>query len=159
MAADIQTLHKLLKARLTQYEHAHRKKPSTSAIARMLSTTLYSRRFFPYYTFNVLGGVDEQGNGIVYSYDAIGSMELSPYSSSGSARELVQPLLDNQIGWKGQKETLKKPLRTKEDVVDLIKDAMTSATERDIYTGDYVDIYVISADQAVQTEKFELKFD
>jgi 20S proteasome subunit beta 6 len=32
-----------------------------SAMAQMLSIMLYNRRFFPYYTFNIVGGLDEHG--------------------------------------------------------------------------------------------------
>jgi 20S proteasome subunit beta 6 len=61
MQADQKALHKLLATRIKSYEYVHRKKMSTPAIAQMLANTLYYKRFFPYYTFNVLGGIDEQG--------------------------------------------------------------------------------------------------
>lgn len=61
MQADIATLHKVLRIRLTQYVHTHGKEMSLEAVSQMLSNTLYFRRFQPYYTFNVLGGLDQDG--------------------------------------------------------------------------------------------------
>merc|ERR1712085_183679 len=91
------TLHKHMKARIVMYEHKHRRQPSVTAIAQMLSGMLYNKRFFPYYTFNVVCGVDDEGKGATYHYDAIGSFERCPYTTSGSGSSLVMGVLDAQL--------------------------------------------------------------
>ena len=32
-----------------------------NAIARLIQTMLYARRFFPYYVYNILGGIEDDG--------------------------------------------------------------------------------------------------
>lgn len=144
MQADAAALVALLRARLTVYEQDTGREMPTTAIAQLLSVNLYYRRFFPYYTFNVLGGVDERGRGVAYSYDAVGSFERVKYSSSGTGQSLIQPFLDNQVAKLNQTIKSGAPASA-DDVVDFVKDALTSAGERDIYTGDSIDLAVIDA--------------
>merc|ERR1719498_624142 len=127
MKADAITLHRLLKARIVMYEHNHRRQPSVTAIAQMLSTVLYYKRFFPYYTFNVLAGVDDENKGAVYHYDAIGSFERCPYTTSGSGSSLVMSVLDCQIGQLNQ--TLGKQELNQAQIIELSKDVMSSVGE------------------------------
>lgn len=50
-----------MRLQATQYYLKHNKAISAPSVAQMLSNTLYYKRFFPYYTFNVLAGIDEKG--------------------------------------------------------------------------------------------------
>ncbi|CAI7884565.1 unnamed protein product [Closterium sp. NIES-54] len=67
------------------------------AMAQLLANTLYYKRFFPYYTFNALAGLDANGVGCVYGYDAVGSHERLGYVVHGTGQQLVVPVLDSQL--------------------------------------------------------------
>ncbi|KDD75132.1 proteasome subunit protein [Helicosporidium sp. ATCC 50920] len=161
MQADRQYLHKMLHAQHVMYQFSHRRPMSTGAVAQHLSNTLYSRRFFPLYTFNLCCGLDEQGRGAVYTYDAVGSHELVGFSCQGTGRELMQPVLDSQL--KAASPLLLPPQNWRSSLpldkaVDLVKDAFTAAGERDIYTGDDVEILIITKD-GIQEQTLSLKRD
>lgn len=160
MQSDINTLRKTLMYQIELYKNKHGKDIEIDALASLLSRVLFSRRFFPYYTFNLLAGIDESGNGCVFGYDAIGSYEKMKYGSVGTGKPLIDPVLDNQVAFKNRNDVdrFNLPPLTVEIATELVKDAITSAGERDIYTGDYVDILVISL-EGVFEEIFELRFD
>ena len=155
---DCLALTKYINARLQMYYHQHGKRMSCPAIAQMLSTVLYSRRFFPYYTYNIIAGVDAEGKGCVFSFDPVGSYEREIFRAAGSASSLLQPLLDNQIGYKNQERVSGISPLTKEKAVALVKDVFTSAAERDIYTGDAVVINLITKD-GIKEDSFPLRRD
>ena len=82
----------------------------------------------------MLCGIDTEGKGVVYGYDAIGSYDTVTYGSQGSGSQLVTPVLDNQF--KGHNNLKpERPTNVKE-VENTLKDVINSAAERDIYTGD-----------------------
>jgi len=154
---DVLTLTKNIKTRLQMYEHDHSKKMDCSSIAQMLSNTLYYKRFFPYYVYNILAGIDSEGKGAVYSYDPVGCYEREVYSVSGSSSVMLHPFLDNQIGQKNLKNKDNSPI-TKERAIQVIKDGFISGAERDIETGDGVLLRIITKD-GVQDEFFSLRRD
>ncbi|KAK1279735.1 Proteasome subunit beta type-1 [Acorus gramineus] len=159
--ADVRALQKNLAAKHLTYQHQHNKQMSCPAMAHLLSNTLYYKRFFPYYSFNVLGGLDNEGKGCVFTYDAVGSYERVGYSTQGSGSSLIMPVLDNQLK---SPSPLLLPAKdavtplSESDAVDLVKDVFASATERDIYTGDAVEIVVINA-KGIRRESIDLRKD
>jgi len=62
-----------------------------------------------------------------------------------------------QIGYKNQTGVVKEPI-TREKAVSLVKDVFISAAERDIYTGDGLQIHIILAD-GIETELVPLRRD
>jgi 20S proteasome subunit beta 6 len=66
MQADALALQKRLRQELQQYQYLHHKEMCAHAIAQRLSNILYNRRFFPYYTFNILVGFDNNGISVFY---------------------------------------------------------------------------------------------
>ena len=159
---DCLAFTKALETKLRIYEYENNKRASTSAVAQLLSTMLYYRRFFPYYVNTIVAGINNEGEGAIYSYDPVGSYEREVYRAGGSSAALLQPLLDSQVGMKNQGSfALNKSYTvslSKEKVVALIKDAFTAAGERDIYTGDAVVINIITK-EGVQVEHFALRKD
>ena len=153
----------------------------TPCDTQLLSNTLYYKRFFPYYAFNICAGLDTEGaaalvrplfaqqltcspaagKGCVYTYDAIGSYERTGYSCQGSGQALIMPVLDNQL--KAVSPLLHPPRSsatplTEAEALDLVKDCFASAGERDIFTGDSVDICIINA-AGIRHETLQLKLD
>ncbi|KAJ3815066.1 nucleophile aminohydrolase [Lentinula lateritia] len=147
-AADGNMFVKQVRQRLEWYRHAHAKDMPLRAIARLIQTMLYSRRFFPYYVYNILGGIEEDGSGAVYSFDPVGSYERESCRAAGAAQSLVQPFLDNQIYFKNQVPQPGHPhpqhlsLMT---VIQLVIDSFTSATERHIEVGDGLEMFIVLA--------------
>lgn len=154
---DSDTLTSILTARVKQYSDTHENREiSLNAIAQLLSTMMYGRRFFPYYVSNVLAGIYE-GKGYVYSYDPIGHCERHTYRAGGSSSALLQPILDNQVGLKNMQEKPDIPL-TVDRAINLITDTFISAAERDIYTGDGIKIAIIT-ENGVEERKVPLRKD
>jgi len=154
---DCQTFNRRLQIQLKMYAYDHQNEMSTKAVAQYASTMLYGRRFFPYYVWNVLAGLDDEGKGCVYSYDPVGHMEKVPYASGGSSNSLILPFLDNIVGKKNQEISDPTPL-TKEKAVVLIKDIFFSAAERDTNCGDAVHLCVITKD-GIEEHRAELRKD
>lgn len=139
-AADGEALRERLDMVVKMYRYQHGKKMSVKACAQKLSTILYQKRFFPYYVHAILGGLDEEGKGALYSYDPVGSYEREQCRAAGAAASLIMPFLDNQVNFKNQympgsgeghalQARQPEPL-PRHEVEQLVRDAFTSAVER-----------------------------
>ena len=109
----------------------------------------------------ILGGIDEEGKGALYSYDPVGSYEREQCRAAGAASSLIMPFLDNQVNLKNQYDPssgqgLEKQPRVPEPlprstVEQLVNDAFTSAVERHIEVGDGLQMMIITKEGVQET--------
>ncbi|KAI7506744.1 proteasome subunit beta type-1 precursor [Hortaea werneckii] len=153
-AADGRALQEHLDTVCKMYQYQHGKEISVHACAQRLSHILYNKRFFPYYVQAILGGIDEEGQGALYSYDPVGSYEREYCRAAGAASSLIMPFLDNQVNLKNmyepgsvqgleKKQLVPKPL-DRQTTEQLVHDAFSSAVERHIEVGDGLQMMVIT---------------
>ncbi|GAA5985462.1 hypothetical protein JCM5350_004006 [Sporobolomyces pararoseus] len=164
---DADAFVKRLKQNLEWYHHTHNEVPKLKSIARLVQTMLYGKRFFPYYCYVILGGIDADGTGAVYSFDPVGSYERESCRAYGSAQSLVQPFLDNMVYKKNQTplpgskvpEPGQRPEFDLKEVLELVTDAFTGATERHIEVGDGLEMLVVEKGKKMRWITLPLKRD
>ncbi|VDN98934.1 unnamed protein product [Rodentolepis nana] len=153
---DVLTFVKLIEAKVKEYRYHHKKDITVKALANLVSVSLYSRRFFPYYVSTILAGIDENGKGAIYDYDPVGNYDRVVFRALGTSGSILQPFMDSQIN--GEDLVADCVELAKEDAIRLVRDVFISAAERDIFCGDAVVIDVITAD-GVQRTSFPLRRD
>jgi 20S proteasome subunit beta 6 len=166
--ADGKCLAENLNAIVNMYRFKHGKSISIGACAHRLSTLLYQKRFFPYQALAILGGIDQDSKGALYSFDPVGCYNKETCKAAGAATSLMMPFLDNQVNFAnqyvqmaGKRDTMQeRPQQSLERdiVMDLVKDAFDNATERHIEVGDGVQVLFISK-QGVEETLIPLKKD
>jgi len=153
--ADGEALQEKLDTICNMYRYRHGKPMGIAACARRLSTILYHKRFFPFYCWPLLVGVAEDGTGVIYSYDPVGSYERTTRAAFGAAASLLVPFLDNQVAFENQylpgsgvglalQERPVQPL-ARNKIEMLVKDAFDGAVERHIEVGDGLQIMTLTA--------------
>ncbi len=132
LVADMQILSLQISAlaKIRKMEIKRDVPPNT--IAKMMSNMMYERRFFPLLTQVIVGGV--VGEPVIYTLDPLGSVLPDTYAAVGTGAETALGVLDPQF----------KEKMTEQEAIELAKKAVKSATLRDSFSGDGIDVLVIN---------------
>jgi proteasome beta subunit len=103
-----------------------------NSIAKMMSNMMYERRFFPLLTQVIVGGV--VGKPTIYTLDPLGSVLPDEYAAVGTGAEMALGVLDPQFT-KNMAE---------QDAKELAIKSVRSASLRDSFSGDGIDVLVIN---------------
>jgi len=142
LVADMQILVLQIKALAKVRKMELKRDIPPNSIAKMMSNLMYERRFFPFLTQIIVGGVVDKPT--IYTLDPLGSVLPDEYAAVGTGAESALGVLDQQFK-AGMKE---------KEAVDLAVKSVKAATMRDSFSGDGIDVLVITKDGTKEfTEK------
>ena len=134
LVGDMQILMREISSYTKIREIETRRPLPPNSVAKLLSVIMFERRFAPFITQIVIGGIN--GKPSVYVLDPLGSVIPDKYASVGSGAELAIGIIDSEYTDEMDEEAAKK----------LAIKSIKSAIQRDAASGDGADIMVITAD-------------
>ncbi len=132
LVADMQILVLQIKALAKIRKMELKRDVPQNSIAKMMSNMMYERRFFPLLTQVIVGGV--VGKPSIFTLDPLGSVLPDDYAAVGTGAEMALGVLDHQY----------KANMSEKEATDLAIKSVKAATMRDSFSGDGIDVLVIT---------------
>ncbi|NVM29159.1 MAG: archaeal proteasome endopeptidase complex subunit beta [Candidatus Helarchaeota archaeon] len=137
LVADAQALIDYMIAECNLYKLSHLKPIPVKAAATLYSYYLFNRRWFPYLTQTIIGGVDNSGPHL-FTLDAVGSLiEEDAVTATGSGTPFALGVLEDAYF---EKITIK-------DAIPIAIHAVRSAIERDVGSGNGIDVAYVDKEK------------
>ncbi len=133
IVADMQILTREVGAYLNLYSYERELSVTVRTAAKLMGSTLFERRYFPYLAQTIVGGMDETGPKL-FVLDPLGSVIEDKFTAVGSGSEIAMGLL----------ETDYKDGMSVEDAKSLVRKAVKAASARDIGSGEGIDMMIIT---------------
>jgi proteasome beta subunit len=133
IVADMQILTREVGAYLNLYSYEREQSVTVRTAAKLMSSMLFERRYFPYLAQTIVGGVDEAGPKL-FVLDPLGSVIEDKFTAIGSGAEIAMGLL----------ETDYKDAMAVDDAKGLVRKAVKAASSRDIGSGEGIDMLIIT---------------
>jgi len=141
--ADALYLVDVLRAETSIYQLAHDGKPIlVKSAAKLLSNILYANKMFPFEVGLILGGITEEEGPTLLEIGAYGSILTDKFCAVGSGQNFSYGVLEAKY-----KDTL-----TIEEGKEIIKKAITSSINRDMASGNGIEIVVIEKEGKAKVE-------
>lgn len=143
LVADAQMLAEWLSNHIRYHYYTTKRRLSVRAAAEYLSAILHASRFYPYIVQLLLGGFDTEPR--LYSIDWFGSLVEEEFVATGSGSPTAIGVLED-----GYRKDM-----SIEEAVELARRAVYAAIKRDAFTGNGIDIVVITG-EGMSWRRFDL---
>ena len=148
-AADCESMTHDVRTEAERYIVGAKLSMDVSVAAQLCSGAMYARRGFPHHMSLVVCGLDSVGFGRVFVFDSIGSLMEGPTVTAGSAREVLQSVLDGLTPWHCSSCGKRVPnFQCADDAREVLLAAFRVAARRDATVGRLVDLTLVRQTEA-----------
>ncbi|CEP20649.1 K02735 20S proteasome subunit beta 3 [Cyberlindnera jadinii] len=142
LATDAQTLSEVFRQKTNLYKLREERAIEPESFANLVSSTLYQKRFGPYFIGPVVAGINSiTEKPFICGFDLIGCIDFAKdFIVSGTASDQLF----------GMCESLYEPDLEPEDLFETISQALLNACDRDALSGWGAVVYVITKDKVVK---------
>ncbi|PXF49782.1 Proteasome subunit beta type-3 [Gracilariopsis chorda] len=149
LMTDIQTLDQLFRFKLELYAMRENRLMKPKTFASLVSSTLYSKRFAPYFSEPVIAGLDKDNKPYICSMDLLGCVaEETEFVVAGTCAESLF----------GTCETFYKKDLEPDELFETVSQALLAALDRDCISGWGAVVHIITKD-GVQTKELDGRMD
>lgn len=140
LQSDTQTLHQLLVFKHNMYKLREERNIKPATFAELVSSTLYEKRFGPYFVSPVIAGLQPDMTPYLAGTDSIGAIETAhDFMVAGTAPNSLL----------GMCESMWQPDLEPEDLFETISQCLLSGVDRDALSGWGGIVYVITEDKVI----------
>ncbi|KAI9322350.1 nucleophile aminohydrolase [Dichotomocladium elegans] len=140
LATDVLTLAERFRFKINMYKMREERDIEPKTLAHVVSSTLYERRFGPYFVEPVIAGLDKNNEPFICAMDLIGCINFAKdFVVSGTAGPNLY----------GMCESLWEPDLEPEDLFETISQALLNAQDRDALSGWGAVVHVITPDKII----------
>lgn len=150
LATDCTTLAERFRFKLNMYRLREKRDIRPKTFASLVSTTLYERRFGPYFCEPVIAGLDaESGKPFICSMDLLGAeMFTEDFALAGTCAESLF----------GTCETFWRPGLQPDELFEVVSQSLLAALDRDCLSGWGAVVHVVTKD-GVTTRELKARMD
>ncbi|KAI9216169.1 nucleophile aminohydrolase [Blastocladiella britannica] len=140
LGTDVQTLSERFRMKTNLYKLREERDIEPKTFAHLVSSTLYEKRFGPYFIEPIVAGLDKNGEPFICSADLIGCLNFAKdFCVAGTASQNLY----------GMCETVWREDLEPEELFEATSQALLNAVDRDCLSGWGAVVHIITADRII----------
>jgi len=140
LVTDAQTLSEKFRFKINMYKLSEERDIEPHTLSHMIASTLYEKRFSPYFNEPIVAGLDKNNKPYICSADYFGCLNFAQdFAIAGTSAESLF----------GMCESLWEPELEPEDLFETISQSLLNSSDRDSVSGWGAIVYIVTPERII----------